>query len=65
MQLSKLHTVYLGFFLMESLFSQFSGFLLSMGFSPGLCRAGTTDLNQLLYSYMFVSLAHVVQLVFF
>ena len=37
-------------------FSPITGFLLSMRFSPGLCRA-TTDLNQLLYNQVVVSLA--------
>ena len=42
------HYLLFGFFPHEEFFLPFSGFLLSMGFSPGLCRA-TTDLNQLLY----------------
>ena len=42
------YTLLIWVFPYEEFFLPFSGFLLSMGFSPGLCRA-TTDLNQLLY----------------
>ena len=46
------YTIYAyGFFPHGEFFLPFSGFLLSMRFSPGLCRA-TTDLNQLFYVWL-------------
>ena len=50
---------YLGFFSSwRAFYSLLSGFLLSMGFSPGLCRA-TTDLNQFLYVW-YSHFGHVI-----